>query len=763
MQPIRVTKRDGSLEPLDLSKFHKVVDEACKGLDNVSASEIEIKSQIQFFDKIKTTDIQETLIKAAADLISEDTPNYQFVAGRMINFHLRKEVFGQYEPLHIKEIVERNVKLGLYEPKLLDWYSDQEWDDINSYVNHSRDDLLAYAAMEQFRGKYLVRKRAEKLLCETPQIAFMLISATIFHRYEKDRLKYVKDFYDAISTFVISLPTPVMAGVRTSTKQFSSCVLVESDDSLESITETATAIVGYVSKRAGLGINGGRLRAINSPIGDGSVTHTGVIPFWKLWDAAVNSCSQGGVRKGSATMNYPWWHYEVEDLLVLKNNKGTPESRIRTLDYCVQLNKLVYERLIKGETISLFSPHDIPAMYDAFFQDQDKFKQLYEAAEKDKKIRKKTITALEFFTSLIQERKDTGRIYIMNVDNVNSHSSFLEEKAPVRMTNLCVEITLPTSPLVRAPTPNTKEPEISLCTLSAINWGKISTPEDFEKPCTLIVRALDELLSYQEYYHSAAAYSTNNRRPIGVGITNLAFWMAKNDLKYSTIDTDGLKKIAEYAEAWSYYLIKASADLAVENRPCKLSDETKYSHGIVPIDTAKADAFDLIPNYEMVMPWESLRNQLKETGIRNSTLMACMPTETSAQISNSTNGIEPPRALVSVKQSKEGVLKQVVPGITRYKKKYDLLWNQQSPEGYLKICAVLQIFIDQAISVNTSYNPTFYPEEQIPMTELLKHVLMHYKYGGKTLYYNNTYDGAGEIDINKTIQVAEEDCDSCKL
>ena len=764
MQQIRVTKRDGSLVPLDLSKFHKVVEEACRGLDNVSASEIEIKSQIQFFDKIKTTDIQETLIKAAADLISEDTPNYQYVAGRMINYHLRKEVFGQYEPLHIKTIVDRNVASGLYEPQLLNWYSEAEWDQINSYINHSRDDLLAYAGMEQFRGKYLVRKRAEKLLCETPQIAFMLIAATIFHNYsEKDRLKYVKDFYDAISTFVISLPTPIMAGVRTSTRQFSSCVLIESGDSLDSITEVASAIVHYVSKRAGLGINGGRLRAINSPIGDGSVTHTGVIPFWKLWDAAVNSCSQGGVRKGSATINYPWWHYEVEDLLVLKNNKGTPESRIRTLDYCVQLNRLVYERLIAGESISLFSPHDNPGLYESFFNDQETFKQLYEAAEKDKKIRRKTISAIDFFTSLIQERKDTGRIYIMNVDHANDHSSFNADTTPIKMTNLCVEITLPTNPLLTNQAENDPNPEISLCSLSAINWGKISTPEDFEKPCSLIVRALDEILSYQDYYHPAAYFSTISRRPLGVGITNFAFWLAKNDLKYSTIDSVGLKKIAEYAEAWSYYLIKASAELAVEKSACRLSNETKYSRGIVPIDTAKTDAFSLIPDYELVMPWESLREQLKANGIRNSTLMACMPTETSAQISNSTNGIEPPRALVSIKQSKEGVLKQVVPGISRYKKKYDLLWNQQSPEGYLKICAVLQIFIDQAISVNTSYNPTHYPDEQIPMSELLKHILMHYKYGGKTLYYNNTYDGAGELDIAKTIETSQEDCDSCKL
>ena len=587
-------------------------------------------------------------------------------------------------------------------------------------------------------------------------MAYMLIAMTLFAKYKEDRLKWVKDYYDGISLFDISLPTPIMAGVRTPQRQFSSCVLVETDDSLDSINATASAIVKYVSQKAGIGIGGGAIRAINSPIRNGDASHTGVIPFYKLFQSAVKSCSQGGVRGGAATLYYPIWHLEAEDLLVLKNNKGTEDNRVRHMDYGVQFNKVMYERLIAGGVITLFSPHDVPDLYQAFFTDVDKFRELYEKAERNTKLRKKQIPAIELFSAFVQERKDTGRIYLMNVDHANDHGSFIN--APIHQSNLCCEITLPTKPLKDI---NDEEGEIALCTLSAINWGKIKTPADFERPCTLAVRALDALLDYQSYPVKAAVTSTKKYRPLGVGIINLAYWMAMNDMTYTN---PNLVMIDEFAQAWSYYLIKASADLAKEQGQLGAPDNVKYSKGILPIDTYKRDVDDLVKPREY-MPWEELREQLKATGIRNATLMALMPAETSALISNSTNGIEPPRALLSTKQSKDGVLKQVVPNLKRLKNKYELLWDIKSPEGYLKICAVLQKYIDQAISVNTTYNPKFYPDEKIPLSEIMKHILMHYKYGGKTLYYFNTNDQSGEIEVKELPQEksSEETCDSCVL
>ena len=756
---ISVIKRTGNKELLDLNKFHKVVEQACDGLSGTSVSEIEIRSQIQFYNNIKSTDIQETLIKAAAELISEETPNYQYVAGRLINYNLRKEVYGHYEPISL--FVHYNIVkcAGYYDKELDDAYSDNEWIELSSYIDHDRDNLLTYAAMEQMRGKYLVKNRVTGKFYETPQMAFMLIAMTLFSKYTKDRLKWVKEFYDAISTFDISLPTPIMAGVRTPQRQFSSCVLIETDDSLDSINATTSAIVKYVSQKAGIGIGAGRIRALNSPIRNGDASHTGVIPFYKHFQSAVKSCSQGGVRGGAATLYYPLWHLEVEDLLVLKNNKGTEDNRIRHLDYGVQFNKVMYERLLSNGTITLFSPNDVPELYESFFTDVGKFRELYERAERNTKLRKKQVPAIELFSSFVQERKDTGRIYLMNVDHCNDHSSFIAEKAPIRQSNLCAEITLPTKPLNDL---NDVNGEISLCTLSAINWGKIKKPVDFERPCTLAVRALDALLDYQSYPVVAAHLSTMNRRPLGVGIINLAYWMAKNDMTYTNPNLD---MIDEYAEAWSYYLIKASIDLAKEQGSCINWNETKYGHGLVPLDTYKKEV-DELTNRKPSMDWDRIRADGMDYGIRNSTLMALMPAETSAQVSNSTNGIEPPRALVSVKGSKDGVLKQVVPEVKRLRNKYELLWDQESPEGYIKIMAVLQKWIDQSISTNTSYNPKFYPDEKIPLSEMLKHILMCYKYGIKTLYYNNTNDGAGEIKVEDTLargELDEEDCDSCKL
>ena len=758
---IIVVKRDGSKEPLDLDKFHKVVAFACDGIAGVSASEVELKSHINFYDKITSKEVQETLIKAAADLISEETPNYQQVAGRLISYDLRKEAYGQFEPPHLLDHVKSVIDEGFYESAILDWFTKEEFNLMNDWIDHSRDENLTYAAMEQLRGKYLVKNRATGKIFETPQMAFMLIGAVLFHKEKENRMNDIKDFYNALSHFDISLPTPVMAGVRTSVRQFSSCVLIETDDSLESINATAGAIVKYVSKRAGIGIGAGRIRALGSPINGGHATHTGVIPFYKHFQSAVRSCSQGGVRGGAATLYYPIWHLEVEDLLVLKNNKGTEDNRIRHLDYGVQFNKVFYERLLQGGEITLFSPSDVPELYEHFFTDVDKFREVYEACERKTSIRKKKIPAIELFSAFMQERKDTGRIYLMNVDHANDHGSFISELAPIRQSNLCCEIDLPTKPLNDI---NDEDGEISLCTLAAINWGNIKKIGDFERPAKLLVKALDNLLDYQEYPILAAERSTKNRRPLGIGIVNFAYWMAKHGMTYSKPD---LELIDKWAEAWSYYLIKASNELAEERGACPDVHETKYGFGTVPNMTYKKELYELVPHKER-MPWTSLRKNLIKHGIRNSTLMALMPSETSSQISNATNGIEPPRALVSVKQSKDGVLKQVVPQYHHMKNKYELLWDIESPEGYIQICAVLQKYIDQGISVNTSYNPLHFEEEKIPMSLMLQHLLMFYKYGGKQLYYFNTYDGAtDEIKDDAPLPAAEveedDDCESCKL
>jgi ribonucleoside-diphosphate reductase alpha chain len=744
---LKVTKRDGRLEELDLDKIHLVLEWACEGLENVSVSAIEMASHIQFYDGIRTKDIHETMIKACADLISEESPDYQYVAGRLVNYQLRKEVYGDYTPPELVDHVHRVVAAGFYDPLLLKRYSEKDWRILGEHIDHERDYKLAYVGMEQFRGKYLVKNRSTDEFYETPQMANMLIAATLFSSYKKERLKWVKELYDALSNFDISFPTPIMAGARTPQRQFSSCTLIEAGDSLNSIIATTGAVVKYISQKAGIGIGAGGIRALKSSIRAGDAYHTGIVPFIKLFQAGIDSCSQGGVRKGSGTLHFAFWHLEFEDLVVLKNNKGTEDNRARHLDYSVQLNRLAYERLLEGGDISFFSPSEVPGLYDAFFKDNDEFKRIYEEAEANPNIRKKQMPAIEFFQTIMQERKDTGRIYIMNVDHANTHSSFT---VPVRMSNLCQEITLPTAPLEDI---WDDSGEIALCILAAINWGNADSPQWFARVCPLAVRALNALIDTQEYPVLAAELATLNRRPLGIGIVNFAYWLAKNGSNYSDPNLD---LVHEYAEAWSYYLIKASADLAEELGACPKSDETKYEYGILPIDTYKKDVDELVaPNYRM--DWDSLRDQLYEYGTYNSTLMALMPSETSSQISNSTNGIEPPRGLISVKGSKDGVFKQVVPGINEVE--YELLWDQESPEGYLKIMAVLQKFIDQSISTNTSYNPKFFEDEELPMSLLLNHLLMTYKYGLKTLYYFNTLDGAGEIEV----PMAEEDCDSCKV
>jgi ribonucleoside-diphosphate reductase alpha chain len=767
MTQIQVTKRDGKKEYLDIEKMHRVVMWATEGITGVSASEVEIKSHIQFYNGIRTADIQETLIKSAADLISEETPNYQYVAGRLINYHLRKQVYGDYTPCSLLDLVKKNVESGFYDAGLLAAYTEEEWNRLNSVIHHERDEQFTYVAMEQWRGKYLVQNRVTNEIFETPQVAYLLIAATLFQTYPKEtRLQWVKDYYDSISLHDISLPTPVMAGVRTPQKQFSSCVLIETDDSLDSINATTSSIVKYVSQKAGIGIGAGRIRALGSPIRNGDAYHTGVIPFYKLFQSATRSCSQGGVRNGAATLYYPIWHLEIEDLIVLKNNKGTEDNRVRHMDYGVQFNKLMYERLITGGDITCFSPHDVPEMFEVFFNNQERFKELYERAERNTKLRKKTFKAADLFSRFMQERKDTGRIYLQNVDHANTHSPFDEAVAPVKMSNLCAEIDLPTVPLKDV---NDEDGRIALCTLSAINWGNVKSPHDFEKMCRLAVRGLDALLSYQDYPILAARLATEEFRPLGIGIINFAYFLAKNDVSYS--DPRALPLVDEYAEAWSYYLLKASADLAEEQGACTRWNDLKSAKGVLPIDTRKLDVDELVA-YQERMPWKSLREQVQRTGQRNATLMALMPAETSAQISNATNGIEPPRSYVSIKGSKHGQLKQVVPEYRRLKNRYELLWDQKNPEGYLKLCAVLQKYIDQGISVNTSYNPQHYNDEKIPMSEMLQHLIMCYKFGIKQLYYFNTFDGQGEINVDKMAadikledQAAQdqEDCDSCVI
>ncbi|CAH1193428.1 Ribonucleotide reductase of class Ia [Psychrobacter phage D'Alembert] len=739
MENIKVTKRDGAKELIDLEKIHQVLDWASEGLENVSVSQVEMKSSIQFYDGITTDDIHETLVKTAADLISENTPDYQYMASRLALFRLRKVVYGGIEPTKLYEHIVKLTKSEHYDKHILEDYSKEEIDELDSYIDHERDMNFAYAGFKQLEGKYLVQNRATKEVYETPQMLYMLVSMCLFSKYNEDRLSYVKRYYDAASTFKISLPTPIMAGVRTPTRQFSSCVVIESDDSLDSINTTSSSIVKYVSKRAGIGINVGRIRALGSEIRSGEAVHTGLIPFLKLFQASVKSCSQGGVRGGAATAHFPIWHLEVESLLVLKNNRGVEDNRVRHMDYSVQINKLMYNRLIKGQDITLFSPSDVDGLYDAFFEDQDEFERLYLKYEDDTSIRKKVVKASELFSALMQERASTGRIYIQNVDHCNTHSSFIESVAPIRMSNLCQEIAIPTKPLNDI---NDEDGEIGLCTLAAINLGEIKDLDsDMENLCDLLVRSLDELLDYQDYPIKAAKISTMKRRMLGVGVINYAYYLAKNGLKYS--DGSANKLTHRTFESLQYHLLKASNKLAMEKGHCDYFNETKYSKGLLPIDTYKESVDDLNTG-ELELDWESLRASIKEFGLRNSTLTAQMPSETSSQVSNSTNGIEPPRGLMSVKSSKDGILKQVVPEINNPNVVYEPLWTIPNNKGYLQLVAIMQKFIDQSLSANTNYDPTKFEGGRVPMKVLLQDLLTAYKVGVKTLYYHNTRDGADD-------------------
>ena len=738
-ESMQATKRDGRKEPIDLDKIHRVIDWAAQGLNNVSVSQVELRSHIQFYDGIRTDDIHETIIKSAADLISEETPDYQYLAARLSIFHLRKIAYGQFEPPHLFDHVTNLTALGKYDQHLLQDYNREEFDALNGYIDHWRDMNFSYAAVKQLEGKYLVQNRVTKKIYESPQFLYILVAMCLFANYKgQARLDYIKRFYDAVSTFKISLPTPIMSGVRTPTRQFSSCVLIECDDSLDSINATTSAIVKYVSQRAGIGVNAGRIRALGSEIRGGEAQHTGCLPFYKLFQSAVKSCSQGGVRGGAATLFYPLWHLEVESLLVLKNNRGVEENRVRHLDYGVQINRLMYQRLIKGQNITLFSPHDTPGLYDAFFADQDEFERLYTQYEADDSIRKRTMPAVDLFSLMMQERAGTGRIYIQNVDHCNTHSPFDPAVAPVRQSNLCMEIALPTNPLNDI---NDTEGEIALCTLSAFNLGALESLDELEGLADLVVRALDALLEYQDYPVKAALNATNKRRSLGVGVINYAYYLAKNGTNYTSDSALGLTH--RTFEAIQFYLLKASVQLAREFGPCGAFNETTYAKGVLPIDTYKAD-LDAVCSEPLLLDWESLRKEIQKDGLRNSTLTALMPSETSSQIANATNGIEPPRGLVSVKQSKDGILRQVVPEIDRLRDQYQLLWKMPNNEGYLKLVGIMQKFVDQSISANTNYDPTRFEGGRVPMKQLLKDLLQVYKLGIKTLYYHNTRDGATE-------------------
>jgi len=759
----KVVKRNGSIQPLNLEKMHVMVEEACKGLAGVSASQVEIQSGIQFYDGISTAEIQEILIRSASDLIDLDHPNYQYVAARLLLFALRKNLYGRIHELpNLKDHVAKCVYKGIYDSEIIDSYTDEEFDKLESFIDHDRDYLFTYAGLRQVVDKYLVQDRSTGDLYETPQFMYLLIAATIFSKYPQEtRLDYVKKYYDAISKHRINIPTPIMAGVRTPLRQYASCVLVDIDDTLDSIFSSDMAVGRYVAQRAGIGINAGRIRGINAKIRGGEVQHTGVVPFLKKFESTVRCCTQNGIRGGSATVHFPIWHQEIQDIIVLKNNKGTEDNRVRKLDYSIQLSALFYQRFIDNEQITLFSPHDVPNLYDSF--GTESFDDLYRTYESDESIPKTSIGAQELILALLKERAETGRIYLMNIDHCNSHSSFIDK---VEMSNLCQEITLPTKPIQHI---DDKTGEIALCILSAINIGKIRDLTDLEVLCDLAVRSLDELIDFQGYPVEAAELATRARRSLGIGYIGLAHYLAKQGVKYE--DPKAWQLVHDLTEGFQYYLIKSTVNLAKEKGACEYSSRTKYAQGILPIDTYKKDVDELVPN-NLKYDWETLRALVKEHGVRNSTLSAQMPSESSSVVSNATNGIEPPRGYLSTKKSKKGPLKQIVPQYGTLKNNYTLLWEMPNNTGYINIVSVMQKFFDQAISGNWSYNPEHYPDNEVPVSVMAQDWLTTYKYGWKTSYYQNTYDiKTDEVEepasldnlVSEILNTSEEECESCTI
>jgi len=762
---LKVKKRSGHVEQIDLDKMHLMVDEACKGLAGVSASQVEIQSGIQFYDGITTSEIQEILIRSASDLIDLEHPNYQFVAARLLLFSIRKQLYGKMQELpHLEKHIMDCVSAEVYDSDVYNKYSKEEIDTVNSFIRHDRDYLFTYAGLRQVVDKYLVQDRSGGGVYETPQFMYVMIALTIFAEYPKEtRLSYVKRYYDAISRHRINIPTPIMAGVRTPLRQFASCVLVDVDDSLDSIFSSDMAIGRYVSQRAGIGINAGRIRGINSKIRGGEVQHTGVIPFLKKFESTVRCCTQNGIRGGSATVHFPIWHQEINDILVLKNNKGTEDNRVRKLDYSIQISRIFYERFIQDGEITLFSPHDVPGLYDSFGTIE--FDSLYLGYENNPNVPKKTIKAQELILNLLKERAETGRIYIMNIDHCNTHSSFIDK---IEMSNLCQEITLPTFPIQHI---DETTGEIALCILSAINVGKVKSDEELEELCELSVRALEELIDYQKYPVLAAEVATKARRSLGIGYIGLAHYLAKLGFKY---DSQGAwDAVHGLSESFQYFLLKASNKIAQEKGHCESFGRTKYSQGLLPIDTYKKDV-DEISSVKLQHDWERLRSSILKHGLRHSTLSAQMPSESSSVVSNATNGIEPPRGFLSIKKSKKGPLKQIVPQYATLKNNYTLLWDMKSNDGYIKIVAMMQKFFDQAISGNWSYNPENYSDNEVPVSIMANDFLTTYKYGWKTSYYQNTYDiKTDEVIeekkpslndlIHELSKVEEGECESCTI
>ena len=761
---IKVQKRNGDVEKLDLDKMHLMVDEACKDLAGVSASQVEMTSGIQFYDGITTDEIQDILIRSASDLIDLEHPNYQFVAARLLLFTLRKQVFQNKkgDAPSLRDHIQKCAYNDHYDKQIFEKYSLEEIDKVNNFIFHDRDMLFTYAGLRQVVDKYLVQDRSTGEVFESPQFMYIMIALTIFQDYPKEtRLDYVKRYYNAISKHRLNIPTPIMAGVRTPLRQFASCVLVDVDDSLDSIFSSDMAIGRYVAQRAGIGINAGRIRGINSKIRGGEVQHTGVVPFLKKFESTVRCCTQNGIRGGSATVHFPIWHQEIEDIIVLKNNKGTEDNRVRKLDYSIQISKIFYERFIQNGEISLFSPHDVPGLYDAF--GTDTFDDCYVGYESDKSIPRKTVNAQELILDILKERAETGRLYLMNIDHCNSHSSF---KDKVYMSNLCQEITLPTDPLEHID----GDGEIALCILSAVNVGKIRSDEELEDLCDLSVRGLEELIDYQEYPVRAAEIATKARRSLGVGFIGLAHYLAK--LGYNYDSQEAWDAVHQLSESFQYYLLKSSNELAKEKGHCEYFGRTKYADGILPIDTYKKDV-DEVSSQELQHDWESLRSSISTHGLRHSTLSAQMPSESSSVVSNATNGIEPPRDYLSIKKSKKGPLKQIVPQYGSLKNNYTLLWDMASNRGYINVVAVMQKFFDQAISGNWSYNPENYPDNEVPVSVMAQDFLTTYKLGWKTSYYQNTYDiktdeapeETPELQnlLNDIMESDEDDCESCKI
>ena len=773
MSTIQVTKRNGNKEPLAVEKWQAQIAKVCGGIADVSQSMIEIKSQPHFYDGITTREIDNVTLRAIVDLIDvESNPdvgntNYQYVAGKQRLSMLRKDVYGSYDVPHLYDIVKKNVEVGLYTSELLEWYTQDDWNRMNDMLDHSKDEQYSYAAIEQLIEKYLVRNRATKEIYETPQIRYMVAAATVFHREEPNtaRMRFIKEYYNAASDGLFTLATPVLAGLGTPTKQFSSCVLIRSDDDLDSIFASGEMMAKYASKRAGIGLEIGRLRPLGSPIRGGEIMHTGMIPFLKKWFGDLRSCSQGGIRNASATVFYPIWHHQFDDLIVLKNNQGTEETRVRHMDYGVVLSAFFWRRFKNKEDITFFDPNEVPDLYEAFYKDTKLFEQLYVKYEKRKDLRKKVISAEEVFKGgILKERTDTGRIYLVFIDNVQNQGPFDPEYHTIYQSNLCCEILLPTKSFKRL---DDEEGRIALCTLGSINWGAFRNPEDMRRACRILHRSLNNILDYQDFLSIQSRMSNDEIRPIGIGVTNLAYWHAKRSLKYG--DRESLLEVKTWAEHLAYYLTESSVELAKERGACLHSDKTRYGQGIFPWEL-RADGVNQLTDFTPELDWETLRANMKQYGVRNATQMAVAPVESSSVVINSTNGIEMPMSLISTKESKAGSFTQVVPEYHKLKNKYQLMWDQTDCEGYLKTAAVLAAYIDQSISTNTFYNPAHFPGRKVPTTLIAKNLMQSQLWGLKTFYYSliNKQGAKADAEIAPTMLEPidfdnEEDCEACKL